>query len=155
MTASMLAAQFDYNGRTVEINLDGISHEQSLIQPSPGGNCINWIVGHITATRNDVHRLLGLPPAWTGDEPARYARGSEPITTPAEAASLDALLNLYRSSHKRVIEALKAVTVDDLTRTVGKEPAAILLAGLSFHESYHAGQLGILRRLTGRAGAIT
>ena len=28
-------------------------------------------------------------------------------------------------------------------------------AGLAFHEAYHTGQLGVLRRLAGRPGAIT
>ncbi|MBU1676531.1 DinB family protein, partial [bacterium] len=38
---------------------------------------------------------------------------------------------------------------NDETETVGS-----LLAGLAFHESYHCGQLGLLRRLLGKDGVI-
>jgi len=33
-------------------------------------------------------------------------------------------------------------------------PKAIALAGLVFHEAYHVGQTGLLRRIAGKGGAI-
>ncbi len=27
--------------------VDGFSQEESLIQPQPEGNCLNWVVGHL------------------------------------------------------------------------------------------------------------
>jgi len=154
VTALILVRQFEYNQQTVKVNLDGISDEESMFQPTPGGNCINWIVGHITATRNAAHRLLDLPPAWADDAAARYARGSQPITGAGEAIPLDELIGRYRSSQGVLTAALQSATDEDLWRAVGGEHVAVQLAGLSFHESYHVGQLGVLRRLIGRAGAI-
>ena len=38
---------------------------------------------------------------------------------------------------------------DNPDETIGS-----LLAGLSFHEAYHAGQIGLLRRIVGKQGAL-
>lgn len=154
MTASIFVRQFEYNHQTATVNLDGISHEESLIQPAPGGNCINWIVGHIAATRNTAHRLLDLPPVWADAATARYSRGSEPITGSGQAQPLDDLIERYQSSQHVLVAALQSATDEDLSRSVGGDRVAAQLAGLSFHESYHVGQLGVLRRLIGRGGAI-
>jgi hypothetical protein len=167
MIDRMLAKQFEMNVRTMELNLDGVSHEQSLFRPQPAGNSVNWIVGHVLANRDAVHRLLGLDPAW-GDGSERYVRGSEPITDPSDAVRLDSLLARLRFSQRAVAAALDAAGDTLLTaapqaqapqaQAPGVEdspPAGLQLAFLAFHESYHAGQLGLLRRLLGFAPAIT
>jgi hypothetical protein len=182
MIDRMLAKQFEMNVRTMELNLDGVSHEQSLFRPQPAGNSVNWIVGHVLANRDAVHRLLGLDPAW-GDGSERYVRGSEPITDPSDAVPLDSLLARLRVSQRAVAAALDAAGDTLLTaapqaqapqaqapqaqapqaqapqaQAPGGEdspPAGLQLAFLAFHESYHAGQLGLLRRLLGFAPAIT
>ncbi len=51
MSGEMLALQFGFNGYVLEVNTAGVTHEQSLWLPSPGGNCLNWIAGHILVTR--------------------------------------------------------------------------------------------------------
>jgi hypothetical protein len=33
--------------RVMRLNVEGISHEESLIQPQPAGNCLNWVIGHL------------------------------------------------------------------------------------------------------------
>ena len=38
-------------------NLEGMTHEESLLRPEKGGASINWILGHIVATRNRVLRF--------------------------------------------------------------------------------------------------
>jgi uncharacterized damage-inducible protein DinB len=154
VTGRLLAKQFETNHLTVNRNLDGISHEDSVLQPAPGGNCINWVVGHMLITRNSIHRLLGLTPAWEDEKVNRYQRGSAPITDAGAAVSLETLLERWRSSHQDVVDALMSASDEMLSEMAGEEAVAIQLAFLAFHESYHAGQLGVLRRLTGRDGAI-
>ncbi len=36
-----------------------------------------------------------------------------------------------------------------------KETVGTLLAGLVFHDAYHVGQTGLLRRIAGHAGVLT
>jgi uncharacterized damage-inducible protein DinB len=155
MTGDLLLQQFDINRRTVSLNLEAVSQEDSVIQPPPGGNCINWVVGHILASRNPVHRLLGLPPAWADDEAARYDRGSAPVTDASQAVDLETMTGLLEASQEALAGAMGAMADEDLGRTAGDKPLGVQLAFLSFHESYHAGQLGVLRRLTGHPGAIS
>lgn len=154
MTGRALTKQFELCYRTVGLNLEGISHTDSLLRPSPAGNCINWVVGHILATRNSVHRILGLPPAWDSESAERYRRGSEAILEADEAVPLDDLRDGLRASQDSLATALASITEEELSEAAGDDALGIQLAFLSFHESYHAGQLGLLRRLTGRPGAI-
>ena len=155
MIARSLLKQFEFNQKTLDINLEGITQEDSLRQPHPGGNCINWIVGHVLAGRNSIHRLLGLPPAWVSEPAARYARGTNPVTGAEDARPLDEMVDRLRASAAAITAALGSIAENRLSETSGgDDPAGVQLAFLSFHESYHAGQIGLLRRLSGRTGAI-
>ncbi len=99
MTAELLAKQYDYTSQALESNLDGLTQKHSLFQPSPGGNCINWVAGHILYHRNAIHRLLELPAAWENKLTARYSRRSAPITTAEQAAQLTSIVKrLHLSS---------------------------------------------------------
>lgn len=51
---------FKFNGFVVNKNLEGISHEESLKSSDRGGNCINWVIGHIVVTRDVLLETLGL-----------------------------------------------------------------------------------------------
>ena len=54
-----IAHQFGLMYRVTASNLERMTPEQSLAQPSPGGNCANWILGHLTNVQNGVMQLLG------------------------------------------------------------------------------------------------
>jgi len=64
----------DVQGRRGEPGWDHT--EQSLAQPSPGGNCANWILGHLTNVQNGVMQLLGEKPVWKAG--SSRGRGSTP-----------------------------------------------------------------------------
>ena len=64
MSAQPLVEQLGYNQGVLKINLEGLSQEDSLIAPSRGGNCINWVVGHVVTARNSMLKLLGKDPIW-------------------------------------------------------------------------------------------
>jgi uncharacterized damage-inducible protein DinB len=46
------------------------------------------------------------------------------------------------------------MTEEHLAASAGKETVGDQLAFLQFHEAYHIGQAGLLRRLAGKDGAI-
>jgi uncharacterized damage-inducible protein DinB len=156
MTAATLLVQFRFAHSALERNLDDISDGESLVPPKAGGNCINWIVGHLLSTRDGSHALLGLDPAWPVSRGASdlYRRGSS--GAPADrAVPLSELREALRRSQTAVIAALEQISPERLaeraseTMTVGER-----LAFLGFHESYHVGQTGLLRRVLGKGGAI-
>ncbi|HEY3155569.1 MAG TPA: hypothetical protein VGK76_02935, partial [Candidatus Eisenbacteria bacterium] len=84
-----IAQHFQLMYQTAAANLKGVTPEQSLVQPSPGGNCANWILGHLMNVQNGVMGVLGEKPVWESGELARA--GDDPITGPANAIDWDTL----------------------------------------------------------------
>ena len=62
MHAKTIAYQFGLTSYVLEKNVAGVSHQESLINPDPGGSCLNWVVGHLTLSRNRALRLFGQEP---------------------------------------------------------------------------------------------
>jgi hypothetical protein len=146
---------FGFNYDALTKATDGLTHADSLIQPHGGGNCLNWVVGHIAATRNTVLELVQEKPILAESVAVRYGQGSSPITTAEDAHPFEQLIDAFRSAQEPLVSALGRLSAAQLAapsrlgRTVGE-----LLAILQFHEAYHIGQAGLLRRILGRPGAI-
>jgi hypothetical protein len=67
----------------------------------------------------------------------------------------------FSATRKILMTGLVALTAEKLEAPAPFSPSndqeetiGSLLAGLLFHESYHIGQLGLLRRLVGKDGII-
>ena len=139
-----------------------MSHDQSLVQPHPGGNCLNWVVGHLATTRDRLRGVLGLDPVLGPEEHPVYARSSEPLTDAEKAEPFERLRAAFARDQDEIVAALSALTPERLAAPApfspGNDPqetVATLLAGLVFHEAYHIGQTGVLRRIAGHAGVLT
>lgn len=154
-----LLTQLAYVARAFQANTRELTHEESLVQPPSGGNCLNWVAGHIVATRNSLLKLLGKEPIWDEERAARYRRGSEAITCAGEdVVPFEQILADYSASHETIVAGLEEISDDELAVIVpwfgGEAPKSVALAGLVFHETYHVGQTGLLRRVAGKEGAI-
>jgi hypothetical protein len=158
LQAELLRHLFGLSTRALAANLDGFTDTDALAQPPGGGNCVNWVVGHVVVHRNHMLRALGQEPVWDADADAAYDRGSAPITAPEGAMSLEKLHTALESSRERLLAALEAASDEQLAaeRVTGSSTAPVgrILALLIAHEAYHAGQVATLRRISGRAGAI-
>jgi len=40
--------------QVVRLNADGVTQEESLLQPAPGGSCLNWVIGHLLVTYESI-----------------------------------------------------------------------------------------------------
>ncbi|MCA9726768.1 MAG: DinB family protein [Candidatus Eisenbacteria bacterium] len=161
MITNTVANQLRITGFVLKANLEGLTHEESLHRPEPGGNCINWVVGHLVHTQNGAMRVLGRTALWNEHDGACYARGSDGGLDESEAMPLEELLRTYDRAEAEILAGLEAISPERL-----KEPSPIsptknsdetvgsLLEKLAFHQAYHLGQVGLLRRLNGHAGAI-
>jgi hypothetical protein len=154
VTADDLAQLLSFSSRALEANLAGFNHAESLQAPPQGGNCVNWITGHILLHRNKMLALLGELPVWAEGDESRYERGSQPLADPAEAERLEVLREELERARERLSGALASVGAERLAGTVGTGTLQGRLMILLGHELYHAGQIAVLRRLSGRAGAI-
>jgi len=161
MNTELIAIQLGYTSYVLKKNTDGLSHEQSLTLPQPGGNCMNWVVGHIVSARNGFLQVLGEEPIWTEEASKPYLRGGEPMTDGSNAHEFSSMLADLDTSQERILNGLKRFDPDRLGEKAPFSPVnnedetlGSLLAGLAFHESYHAGQTGVLRRVLGLEGVI-
>ena len=145
---------FKINHSTIKINTEGITDEESLIQPPNGGNCMNWILGHIVVSRNTALKLVGENPIMNDEETEVYKRGSEPLTDESKALPLNKLFSYLDESQERLKTGLSRMSRDDLNAVAEKKTVGEELAFLHFHEAYHSGQIGLLRRIAGKEGKI-
>ncbi len=155
MNAESMAGLAGFSQKTMTINLEGISHQESLAQPPGGGNCINWMVGHVLLHREMMLEMLGQPPVWADAARERYARGSAPITGDGpDVVPLDRLRELLERSGEALPAAFRAAGEAKLAEPAGNGTVAEKVGFLQFHEGYHAGQIGLTRRIIGKEGAI-
>ncbi|MFN2221726.1 MAG: DinB family protein, partial [Candidatus Promineifilaceae bacterium] len=107
--------------------------------------------GHILAGRNEALSYLGAELIWDEAELARYKTGSPPITRADQALPLERLLRDFEESQQRIVTALESASAEALATIVdtrfGERPLGQHIDGLHWHETYHTGQLEILRAL--------
>jgi hypothetical protein len=157
MDPQVLAFQFGVGAFVLERNLAGITNEESLRLPQPGGNTMNWIVGHVVRTRNQALGLLGDTPLFEDADFEAYGTGS----TATRALPLDELKRRFDALGPSLDAALKRTSSQHLSAAAPFSPTGnpnetvgTLLASIAFHEAYHLGQTGLSRRLLGKAGAL-
>jgi uncharacterized damage-inducible protein DinB len=157
----VLRIQLQANQGILRRNTEGITHDESLRQPGCGGNCLNWLLGHLAWSNEQSLSALGQPPVLGDKALQRYHRGSSELHDPAEALPMEQLLGALNESYARIDAALATLTPEAMEapapfspRKKADETVGSLLALISFHQAYHTGQTGIVRRLLGKEGAI-
>ena len=157
----LLVAQLGFTHFVIKANTSGLRHRDSLVQPAPGGNCLNWVLGHMLVARNEFMEFLGLEPLWDTQEREPYKRAGPPLADPDEAMAFDRLLADLDATQQALTEALGQLPGERLAEKAPSSPTndpnetvGSLIAGFVFHDAYHAGQTGLLRRIAGREGAI-
>lgn len=139
-----LYTQLDFNVYIAGLNLAGLTDEESRIRAVPDGSSIHFLVAHLLKTRGRVLPALGeAAPAF--DE---------------ETISIDELRQLLEESAASLRAGIARATDEQLagpppfTRGGGADTFASMLIKIFAHETYHIGQIGILRRIAGKEGVI-
>ena len=160
-TADALTLQFGWSHRLVTLNCEGLSTQDSLLQPEPSGNCLNWVLGHIIASRQLLLPALGGEPTWSEALTERYGRHSAPVLDASEAVPFEELLSHLTATWEALQVGLASLERADLDApapfsTAGRDNETLgsLVTGFAFHEAYHAGQVSPLRRRAGREAAF-
>lgn len=148
---SKLAGDYASNTCLIQHLTEGLSHAHSLVQPEFPANCMNWVLGHIVHRRNTALGLLGRAPVWDHEAAILYQTGSDPISSGGPSRSLNDLLEDLALTQRTLEEALESITEEELDRHAetdrGEKPVGEHLAGLHWHETFHIGQLDMLRSL--------
>ena len=146
---------FKLNNEMVTRTLAGLTDEECWKQPDGGGNPILWLVGHVTISRAYFLKKLG----------AGYEHG---LGTLFDRGAIRGELSLYPSrqsidaawhdTRSRIRDAFASLTEEFLAAAPTGRPLpgvtdnASMIAFSAFHESYHIGQMGYLRKILGHSG---
>ncbi len=149
--AEYLADVIARHGYIIHQHVDDLTFTDTLADPA-GGNTMNWVLGHMAAHREHMLRLLEIAFPWEAGAYNRYDRGSERLEDAADAVDLAQVLGDLDKSQALLAEwflqaddvALSA-SIEGLRRDLGGQ-----LAFLLWHETYHIGQLELLRHAAGR-----
>lgn len=141
------------NTEVAHMQARGLTHADSLRLPPFRANCMNWVLGHMLTSRDECLALLGGQALLSPAETEVYTRGSEPLTDPAQALLLEDLLARLVEAQNRLIEKLSKLDAAGMQAEVpfGRRlrPLEEVLTFLQWHETYHLGQLELLRQLSG------
>jgi hypothetical protein len=153
-----LSNAFARNVNIVKMQTEGLTQEDSLRQIPLHGNCLNWVLGHIAVSRDDVLETLGEPPVMDAYG-VRYKRGSDPVKQADEGTlTLEELLNWLDRSQERIATTLSKMDETALAReyTSGDRKTTVGQRAFFqyFHETYHVGQTELFRQLAGKDDKI-
>jgi uncharacterized damage-inducible protein DinB len=154
MFGKLTARGYQRNQWIIERQADGLTHWDSLVQTPYNINCLNWVLGHIANSRDDLLELLGRERIMDADDAAQYKRESDPITEDAPSVlPLEELLSLLHNTNEELVDALERLTDEQLAEEHEWGGTTSTLAEwcqfFYFHDTYHTGQTDLLRQVAG------
>jgi len=149
-----LQALFVDTFEAINQQLEGITHSDSVKQPPFGGNCIHWILGHLVVARCNFLMLLDVPSIWDMPQCRRCIPGSVPVTGESNSVPLDSLLADLDRTQELLLIALARVPMQDILLIKQDQTIGEHLVSYYGHESYHLGQLEILRQMVDKEGGV-
>lgn len=132
--------------------LDGLNDQQAAVRPSNGTNSAAFIAAHLASSRFFLLKTLGVDER---DPLSPYLDGRKGIDECAQLPSLREIDAAWTQGAHLLRDRLEALTPGDIDGPSSmKFPLAngTLLGTLTFlvqHDSYHVGQLSLLRKYAG------
>lgn len=158
MSPTNLIRLFQFDQMTLSRLLADVTDEESLREIGPDGKCINWIVGHIIFARGELLNILGSEPDWYKNLMAVYGEQGVGTFTVKAAKPLSDLRSLLDQSLEMLSQTLHKMGAalnepcDQLPHVSKSGTVADRVGSFACHEAYHAGQIGLVRRLLGKPG---
>ena len=144
-----IADVFTHNTTMVHVGISDLTNEDANHRMRSGeGSSISFMVGHLMSTRYGILKLLGLTDEnpfadkWGGDNAARDA---------SEYPDISELAQAWDELGVRIADALAGITDE---QALAPSPATLPVEDTSYrgtlgffawHESYHVGQIGLIR----------
>jgi len=127
-----------------------MSSPQIQERPGADANSMQWILGHIIASRYSILQLMGSD----SNQPygPLFSKNAEP-KEPGEYPSVEELKESWNQAAKELNDRLEELTEGELEKPIERKFPGVdstVMGGITFlhfHESYHIGQLAYIRRL--------
>ena len=131
--------------------LDGLTDEQAAVRPSPETNSAAFIAAHLADSRYFILKVLGdARPSPLGP----YLKGAKGIDDVKQCPPLAETLAAWTAASHAIRDRLATLTATELDASVtirlpAEQTVLGVLAFLVQHDSYHIGQLSLLRKYVG------
>ena len=152
-----IAEQFRVSTNLFVKALDGLDRDALVARLGPRSNPPIWIAGHLAQSRVRIINILGgeTPQPWTG----MFDTGSV-IGDLARYPEAGVIIDRWTALSEELMDRLEQLTEAEL---VAPPPPRVAspdgtlrgaLALLAFHDGYHVGQLGFIRRWLGLSALL-
>ena len=152
-----LGQQYRFNNNLLDAVSADFSRELWARHPGGEGNSAWWILGHITLARRRLSRALGIAiDAVEGED--EFWMGATPDPEHRDYPEPEILAAEFRQLGEKLMAAMAEMSTADAEQPFGHrfpDGSEDLKGGARFmfmHESYHLGQIGLLRRVYGLPG---
>ena len=149
---AVVAEQFKVTTNLYLKALQGVDREALLRRPGDRSNPLLWIAGHLTLARVNVLGVLGVERErpWVD----LFSTGSKvnDVTQFPDVAEVTALWRELAEEIQRLLRGLAPERLEDRVRIRIPSDDGTLrgaLALITFHEAYHVGQMGYVRKWLG------
>lgn len=151
--AATIQKTYERNMMVIKMQVEGLKHEDSMLQLPFRGNCLNWVLGHLAATRQLILAWMDAPQVMNEAEIERYTRESEPVVGEGEdVIRLERMIEILEESQEAMNQRLGEMTEAELQKEMNEKGTQLWerLEFYAWHEGYHAGQMEYLRQLAGK-----
>ena len=147
-----IANIFKANTDIVSRAINDVATEDWFRKPGDDSNHLMWVMGHLIVHRGMTLKLLGGQ--WETSWAPLFARGAQRVGD-EEYPSSDEMKTAWQQVSADLVTAVRNAPVDLLSNAAaqgspsfdGKVSGNVAL--LAFHDAYHAGQVGYLRKWLG------
>jgi DinB superfamily len=135
-----------WHGTNLRGSIRGVTPKQAAWRPAPQRHNIWELVVHAAYWKYVAwRRLTEAPPGSFAEDGSNWFARPADISLKAWKADVDLLAEMHRTLRA----AVAALDARDLDRTVSKASRTsrrALIAGVAYHDIYHAGQIQLLKR---------
>ncbi|MBZ0266480.1 DinB family protein [bacterium] len=157
MDKNLVIRQFMITYDTLNKNLSDISDVDGGKTIEPLNKSVQWLVGHLLAARQFMHSMVSLDALLSDAEMQQFTTGSGGTVT-EDMPPLSELVDRFKKAQRLLFNYLKEIDSSALDKELKDDFRGSNLGEAfhfhAFHEAYHIGQLGLMRRLLGKDGMI-
>jgi hypothetical protein len=147
--ATFIQSLFQESYSKAKESTSQISHQESIRSPIESVNCVHWVVGHIVVSRCNFLMLLDTPSIWDWPTCKLFIPGSIPTAETPTQISFSTLLADLDRTQNQLMSALESVPIAKLETVKDNQTVGEHLLEYAVHESFHVGQLELLKRMVG------
>lgn len=128
--------------------------------PAPGAGHVAWQVGHLAASQVVLVHVRCFDRVYTDHLSATlrdaFGRGSKPVADRSAYPPISDIRAIFDRIHREAIDLVSGMSAAELDSATTGDPHPMFstkgqaIGMAAMHESFHAGQIALIRRLAGK-----